>query len=218
MNAWTRQWLPAMLALTIVSGEAIAANSDHVPLVCGISFRGPDRQIELQGSGDLPANLRGVVERQIVDRLGSRYAADITFDRGQLMNLDQSSQAKDRTARPLYNLIYQFRLSPTETISACILLEPNGDVVQELSLPAWASGAAPPRLVTLADAKDVASQHGMSGSFKSVELRYFPDTDTLEWLFSKKTRERGPSLWGETLHIPVQDPGRVHWSKWEAIR
>ena len=218
MNAWRLHWLPTVLALTIVSGEVIAGVSDHAPVFCGISFRGPDRQIELQGLGDLPAHLQAIAERQIVDRLGIRYASDITFDRGQLVNLDQSPQAKDRLARPMYNLLYDFRLSPTKTFWACILLAPDGEVVQELSLPAWARGAAPPRLVTLAGAKYVASKHGISESYKSAELRYFPDTGTLEWLFSKTTRERGPLLWGKTLHIPVQDPAGVHWSKWEAIR
>ena len=216
---WKRVVPLLVLDLTIGLASGTAADSGHVPVVCGISFRGPDRQIDLQGFGDLPIGLQQLVNRHIGDRVGSKYASALTFHFGQMMNLDapSSDQVKDRLARRLYNLIYQFQLSPEQTVNACILLEPNGDFVQALSLPAWAHGAAPPRILTMAEAKSIASTQEMSDS-EEIDLRYFADTDTLEWLFSKSTGELGSRVWGKILHIPVENPAGIHWSKWEAIR
>jgi len=217
---WNQRWMCLALAATITPGSANASDSSHVPIRCGISFRGPNRQQDLQGFGDLPTGLQQLVKRHISDRVGSRYASAVIFERGQLKNLDapsSSDQVKDRLARRLYNLIYQFRLSPDQSVSACILLEPNGDLVQPLSLPAWAHGAGPPRVVTLAEAKAIASKQRILESAEA-ELQYFPDTDTIEWLFSQTTGERGASVWGKTLHVPVEDPARVHWSEWNAVR
>jgi len=221
VSARTRSWLRALLAASVVTGEVFAAGPEHTPVICGMSFRGPDRQVDIGGPGDLPPDLQQLIERHINERVGSRYAADLTFDRGQMKNLDSlglSPPPEEPLARALYNLLYRFRLSPTQEIVACVLVEPDGEFAQELSLPAWAHGAAPPRLVTRTDAEVVAREHGMSGHFKHVEVGYFPDTDTLEWLFSETTHEDGVRLRGRTLHIPVQDPEGVHWSKWEAIR
>jgi hypothetical protein len=209
-----------VLAATVALAPASPAEAEHGFVFCGISFRGPDRQRDLQGVTDLPVAIQQIVAQHIADRLGSQYAASLVFDRGQLKNLDSPTTpdpASDPLARRLYNLIYQFRLSPDQSVTACILLEPNGNLVQPLSLPAWAHGAAPPRVVTAVEAKSIARKQDVPDSAE-VELRYFPDTDTLEWLFSTTTGERGPSLWGKTLHIPVQNPAGIHWSKWDAIR
>jgi len=217
---WKTGWVFLVLAATMAPAAVIAADSGHTAVVCGISFRGPDRQLDLHGLQELPAHLRDVVERHIGERVGSKNASALIFDRGQLKNLDSPASGdkpKEPLARRLYNLIYSFRLAPDQSVTACILLEPDGDLVQGLSLPAWGQGAAAPVLVTLAEAKAIASKHGMSNS-REAELRYFPDTGTLEWLFSKSTGEDGPSVWGTTLHIPAQDPAGIHWSKWEAIR
>jgi len=217
---WKQGWLLVAMAATSTPGSVNASDSTHVPVVCGISFRGPNRQYDLQGFGDLPVGLQQLVTRHINDRVGSQYASAVIFEGGQLMNLDSpssSAQVKDKLARRLYNLIYQFRLSPVLSVRACILVEPNGDLVQPLSLPAWAQVTAPPTSATLAEARTIASGQGIPESSEG-DLRYFPDTDTLEWLFSKTTGERGASVWGKTLHVPVDDAARIHWSEWNAIR
>jgi hypothetical protein len=155
---WKQGWLLLVLAASITPASVNASDSAHVPVFCGVSFRGPNRQHDLQGFGDLPVTLQQLVKRHISDLVGSQYAFAFIFEHGQLKNLDapsSSDRVKDRLARRLYNLIYQFLLSPGQSVSACILLEPNGDLVQPLSLPAWAHGAAPPRIVTVAEAKVV---------------------------------------------------------------
>ena len=215
-----RALLVLALASTIPSTAVIPDDSSHIPVSCGISFRGPDRQIDLQGLADLPEPLQGILAQHISDRVGSQYASALIFDSAQLKNLD-APQSPDPMihplARRLYNLLYHFRLSPEQNVSACVLLEPNGNIVQGLSLPALAHGAKPPLIVTLSAAKVIANKYGMSKS-REVEIRYFPDTDTLEWLFTRVTREDGPSISGKILHIPVQDPAGIHWSNYEAIR
>jgi hypothetical protein len=217
---WKEEWVLLVIAATLIPVPVNASESTHVPVVCGISFRGPNRQQDLQGLSDLPVSLQELVNRHIGDRVGCEYSSAIAFEQGQLKNLDapsSSEQVRDKLARRLYNLIYQFRLSPGQNVSACILLEPNGNLVQPLSLPAWAHGAAQPRVVTLAEARAVASKQGIPESTE-VKLRYFPDTDTLEWLFSITTDERSGIVLGKTLHVPVENSAFIHWSEWNAIR
>ena len=50
------------------------------------------------------------------------------------------------------------------------------------------------------------------------ELEYFPDTDTLEWLFSTRTSDDGLQFEGKTLHVPLQNPSGTHWSTYIGIR
>jgi len=121
-------WLLVVLAATITPCSVSASESTHMPVACGISFRGPNRQHDLQGFADLPLGLQQLVKRHINDHVGSQYAAALTFERGQLKNLDapaSSDQVMDRLARRLYNLIYHFQVSPEQSVRACILLEPG---------------------------------------------------------------------------------------------
>jgi len=213
-----------LLVLCVYAAEPTwAFDGKHVPARwCGFhSFEGVYQPREFRTVEALPPAIRGLLERHIADRVGPRFLPDVTFERGEIVDVSELHRVYPKSKRyqwqvPTYNLLYQLRLPGREIFRACIFLDPTGMVIEELTLPAWGRVKEPGPLISLAQATEIASRKGVPQSAGPAELEYFPDTDTLEWLFSFTTHESG--LVGRTLHVPIQDSEATHWSDWLAQR
>jgi len=195
----------------------------HQPLQCGFPYYGSYHPQEVTKLVDLPSQIQVLLKQHITARVGAKVYQDITFDRGQVVDLKQLRRIEPESKHfkwrvPAYNLLYQLRLPGREIFLACVLLDGDGGIIQELSLPAWGLVEIPGPLMSLAEATEVAKKLGVPDSSRAAELKYFPDTDTLEWLFSEKTHDDGLQFGGKTLHVPLQDPAGTHWSTWIGIR
>lgn len=218
MDTSKRTWVATVVVATVVCGPAMPVEAKHTPISCGIHYHGPDDPPRIQSLDELPVGLQTFVTQHVTDRVGAELAASTIFDRGQLLKPERPLRPGEPTQTLDYNLIYRYRLSSAEDVSACLIVSADGWIIQELSLPAWGHAAPPPKVVTREQATSVAREHGMSEDLRDVEVRYFADTDALEWLFSKTTYQHGPTLSGKTLHVPVQESAGCHWSQWSAIR
>jgi hypothetical protein len=210
--------------MTGVALPCLAAQAGHNWESCGFpSYGGTYEPREIKSVDELPAPIRQLVARHISARVGLKFFDDITFYRGQVVDVTrlhrEYPESKNFQWRvPTYNLLYQFRLPGREIFLACILLDDTGGVIQELSLPHWGLQVNPAALISLAKASDIAREKGVVLSDAPSELKYFPDTDTLEWVFEWKTWDNGLTFGGKRLHVPIQPPTEVHWSPWSGIR
>jgi hypothetical protein len=187
-------------------------------------YGGTYRPREIKSVDELPVPIGQLVTQHISTRVGPKFFGDVTFYRGQIVDVDRLHREYPESKRfewrvPTYNLLYQFRLPGREIFVACILLDERGGVIQEFSLPQWGRQKNPSNLISLAEATSIARKNGVKeADTHNTELKYFPDTDTLEWIFEWKTWDNGLSFGGKRLHVPIQNANQVHWSPWEGIR
>jgi len=222
-SARIRLALVALLT-TCVAAPCLAAKAGHSWQSCGFpTYGGTYHPREIKSVDELPVPIRQIVTQHISVRVGATFFDDVTFYRGQIVDVNQLHREYPESTHfkwrvPAYNLLYQFRLPGREIFLACILLDDDGGVIQELSLPQWGRQENPAALISLAQATDIARKNGVAVSDAPSELKYFPDTDTLEWIFEWKTWDDGLSFGGKRLHVPLQDPNHVHWEPWGGIR
>ena len=210
--------------MTCVALPCLAAQAGHNWESCGFpSYGGTYRPREIKSLDELPIPIHQLLTQHVSARVGPTFFDDITFDRGQVVSVNELHRVYPESKHfewqvPTYNLLFQLRLPGREIFLACISLDDKGGVIQELSLPQWGRMQKPAPLISLAEATEIARRHGVVLSAAPSELKYFPDTDTLEWIFEWKTWDNGLSFGGKRLHVPIQPPNEVHWSPWEGIR
>lgn len=215
-----------MLAIVLACGSppCLADEARHLWESCSFpTYGGTYHPREIKSLDELPIPIRQLVTQHISARVGPKFFDDITFWQGQIVDVDQLHREYPESKHfkwrvPTYNLLYQFRLPGRETFLTCIELDHNGGLIQELSLPQWGRQDSPAPLISLAEATEVARKNGVVVADAPSEIKYFRNTDTLEWVFEWKTWDNGLSFGGKRLHVPLQAPSQVHWEPWEGIR
>ncbi len=206
-----------MAGLTLSTGSGLA--EEHLPRDgCGSIYYGdydPKEPRSLQG---IPRAIRAQLLRHIESRVGATLFANVSFGGGQIVDLaalrrvEPDSKDYEWTV-PTYNLFFQLRLPGRDVYCASVELDEKGQLLQEITLPNAAKYPSKAQVISREQAAAVAKTHAVPLDKAMVEMNYFPDTDTLEWLFCFHTQEGGATFRGQCLHVPADNQERVHWSE-----
>ena len=211
----------ALVVTEFFLGPSFLRAADHQASGgCGWTQYGNYNPRKPRSLDDIPQPIRSDLLAHVKARVGAALFENISFAGGQIVDLAalrvvEPDSKNYRWVVPAYNLFFQLRLPGGDVYCASVKLDDKGTILQEIELPAAASDSTKAQLVSREEATAVARTRAVPVAKARIEMRYFRDTDTLEWLFGFHSAEHGSWFSGRCLHVPADDPERCHWSEFE---
>lgn len=191
-----RAALMITLALSILVADTAHAASAQTkqPTVANgpVSvYFGDYKPVEPKSLDEIPDQIRRKLQAHLIDRLGEKYVARLTFVGGQIVDHDElyrvDPAANYQWTVFAYSLI--FRMSaPEKGITAYyarIELDKNGDVIQDIELPPVRRLPLKQDVIPLSHAYASASQHKFDRNKLRPEIAYNRDIESIVYQLSE---------------------------------
>jgi hypothetical protein len=144
----------------------------------------------------------------LVNRLGNDFYSRLKLSGGQIVNLERlylvEANAKNYRWTPYsYYLCFSFEDTSKGIglYTAQIVLDKNGNVVKEISLPSIKSNPDKANVISKNSAMTIAREKNFDPVTCKVSLDYMPDVESLVWCFEKVVNDNGLTFSTETLIV-----------------
>jgi hypothetical protein len=203
-------------------GADSSGRAAHTPVACGWIDFGRYRPKNIRRLDKVPPSINAAVTGHLRQRAGSLYS-HLHFRGGQAIDEAafrdvEPDLAKRWGALPAYVLLFALDgLKGYDGRLTCIEVDSSGEPVEEASLPDVVNNPEKAVVISRDEAIKMAKKNGVPIRRANIELAYFRDVDSLEWLFSYAADPAADGGRGITCHIPAHDPVAVHWSEYTFV-
>lgn len=161
-----------------------------------------------QSMDDLPDTIRTKLHSHLVARLGQEFYSRLRINGGQIVDLSRlyiaDPKARDFRWTP-YSYYICFSFEDTAKgiglYSAKIILDKDGNVVQEIELPNIRKHPHKGIIIPLPDAKKIAQVNGFHPDSTSISLDYDKKEESIAWCFTQSVFSSEYGLQSVTLRI-----------------
>ena len=136
----------------------------------------------------LPDKIRVKVENHLKARLGDMFYSKLQLSGGQIVDFDELYRVEPGAKNYKWN-IFTYSLNfllaePKKGIKAYharILLDSEGNVLQEIDLPQTAKNPEKANIISLAEARKIAAKHKFPPNRADAKISYDSERDSLVW-------------------------------------
>jgi hypothetical protein len=181
----------ALVALLFSVGAIIPAHAQRRTVEAGYqgsrySFR-VYRPVTIHRLNELPSVVSSKLEVHLKQRLGVEFYSKLKFDWGDAINLDDLYRTEPYWKKEkvgAYDLVFHFsdESKGLKAFYCKLLLDANGDVMDELHLPAVASEPLKAKLIPAKQALEIASKNDFVGPHIWPTFDYYVETDSFVWI------------------------------------
>ncbi len=150
---------------------------------------------EPKSLNELPEKIRGKVENHLKARLGDAFYSKLQLSGGQIVDFDELYRVEPDAKNYKWK-IFAYSLSfllaePKKGIKAYharILLDPEGNILQEIDLPEIAQYPEKANIISLAEAKKVAAKNKFHLNRSNAGIAYDNERGSLVWTLEYKLK------------------------------
>lgn len=161
---------------------------------------------------DLSDSIRTKLTAHLIDRLGQGFYSKLRISGGQILNIDRlyivEDNAKNYKWTPYsYYLCFSFQDTSKGIglYTAKIVLDKNGNVVDEIQLPNIKDFPEKGNLISLENAKVIATENEFYNDKTEISLSYDDKVGSITWNFKQTTYNSNHTLSGSTLVIDAHN-------------
>lgn len=150
---------------------------------------------EPKSLNELPEEIRRKVEDHLKSRLGSEFYYKLKLSGGQIVDFSELYRVEPDAKNYKWK-IFAYSLNflladPKKGIKAYharILLDSDGNILQQIDLPQIAKNPEKSNIISLAEAKKIAAKHKFPLDRSNAEISYESERDSLVWTLEYKLK------------------------------